>query len=240
MVVLSCTACSFRCGKRLQLIQHSFYVHSVEPTFFLVCGIRGCSHTFRCGATYSSFKSHASRKHPNWQEHVNEPVDNPDISTSAPDAAQLTEASTDIDIISDVEMNPLDDGSIDGTRTDGRLMSSADAVQTLPPRTCTQQLAVQRTAALFLLTLQERYHVSEAAVNFAVGSIQSIVQGVFEATKTSAEQTSPCIAEMQVDHSDPFVSLKTKYQQSKFYRDVFGLVVSLFVAHAAAVMHIHV
>ena len=131
----------------------------------------------------------------------------------------MTDASTDIDIISDVEMNPLDDGSIDGTRTDGQLMSSADAVQTLPPKTCTQQLAVQRTAALFLLTLQERYHVSEAAVNFAVGSIQSIVQGVFEATKTSAEQTSPCIAEMQVDHSDPFVSLISSQSFTEMYLD---------------------
>lgn len=71
-MVLSCTLCSFRCNMRLDLIKHSFAVHSMEPAFHFVCGIRGCLHSFRFGSTFSSFKSHASRKHPNWQESVND------------------------------------------------------------------------------------------------------------------------------------------------------------------------
>ena len=53
------------------LIKHSFGAHSMEATFRFNCGIKGCLHQFRSGATFSSFKSHASRKHPNWHKDIN-------------------------------------------------------------------------------------------------------------------------------------------------------------------------
>ena len=49
------------------MIKHAFEAHSVEATFKITCGINGCLHQFYTGATFSSFKTHASRKHHNWQ-----------------------------------------------------------------------------------------------------------------------------------------------------------------------------
>ena len=61
------------CNVRLDLIKHLFISHSVEATFHFVCCIKGCLHSFKFGSTYSSFKTHANRKHPNWQDYVNKP-----------------------------------------------------------------------------------------------------------------------------------------------------------------------
>ena len=89
----------------------------------------------------------------------------------------------------------------------------------------------QRVAALFLLTLQEKYRLSQAAINFAVGSINSIVNGVCHSIQGSVSHAlqgnaSPNTVLQCIEHDDPFAMLKTEYQQSKFYKNEFGLVVS--------------
>ena len=213
-----CTLCPFRCTARLQLIQHSFQTHSVEPTFHFVCGIKGCLHTFKVGATYSSFKSHACRKHPNWQEHLDETVAVPSPVASLPDISQDNEP-----ICTEVDEVHLD---IDMTRYNEPISVSQPLSQS--------SNKVQRTAALFLLTFQEKYRLSEASINFAVGSINSIVEGACEAARIAVEKllesdASPSSIDLRAcfEHQDDaFASLHTKYQQSKFYRDTFGLVVS--------------
>lgn len=65
---ITCHLCSYRCKAQLNLIKHSFGAHSVEANFKMKCGIKGCLHQFNTGATFSSFKTHANRKHPNWHE----------------------------------------------------------------------------------------------------------------------------------------------------------------------------
>lgn len=65
-----CLLCAYRCSSKIDLIKHLFGAHSVEATFRFKCGINGCSYQFRSGATFASFKTHANRKHPNWQDNV--------------------------------------------------------------------------------------------------------------------------------------------------------------------------
>lgn len=72
----------------MDLMKHYFATHSMEPSFRIVCGIRGCSHSFVFGSTFSSFKSHASRKHPNWQQCVKE-SDNLLSDTDAPQLSSI-------------------------------------------------------------------------------------------------------------------------------------------------------
>lgn len=62
-------------------------------------------------------------------------------------------------------------------------------------------------------------------INFAVGSISTIVDGVCESIKRSLEAGN-CSIDMSAfdEREDPFASLGSEYKQSKFYRDVFGLV----------------
>ena len=110
-------------------------------------------------------------------------------------------------------------------------LCSVDAVEPLfscPPE--------QRTVALFLLTFQEKCKVSQTAINFAVGSINTIVDSVCEGVQSSlvneerlasaADTIKACFSNRQ----DPFIHLQTEYKQSKFYHENFGLIVSFFAS----------
>ena len=86
----------------------------------------------------------------------------------------------------------------------------------------------QKAAALFLLTFQERFKLSQSAINFAVGSINTIVDSVCKSVQSSleGEVSATRLTESFDEREDPFAPLKTVYMQSKFYREHFGLVVS--------------
>ena len=224
-MVLSCCFCSYRSNSRLNLIKHSFASHSIEPAFHIVCGVKGCVHSFKFGSTFSSFKTHASRKHPNWQESVNDETAavtvTPSPVTPSPVAPSLELSQADLTTTPDpVELT--EDPTVSGHCCSGSLTNHEPSSS--PP--------TQRAAALFLLTFQERYKVSQTAINFAVGSINTIVSGVCESVRESIQSSvdSGCssmdIAAHFDDREDPFASLQTEYRQSKFYREHFGLVVS--------------
>ena len=83
---------------------------------------------------------------------------------------------------------------------------------------------------LFLLRFKEQYKLPQSAINFAVGSINSIVESVcddvYESVHASLKMGTAEFAACFQEYQDPFASLHTEYKQSKFYRDVFGLVVN--------------
>jgi len=103
-------------------------------------------------------------------------------------------------------------------------------------QTCNSRaLVLQRPAALFLLTLKERYSLTQAAVDFAVGQVQEMAACVAQDLKTSVESRlqqhyiktgvdppdlSDCFEDI-----DPFSGLETEYLQTKFYVENFHLVV---------------
>ena len=141
-MVLSCAFCSYCCNVRLDLIKHLFSSHSVEATFSFVCGIKGCLHSFKFGSTYSSFKTHANRKHPNWQDYVNEP----DAVSNEPDAMPLLPTSSSLHLIpeSDIPASAANECQPE--------LSEPVVLDT----ELTSWPSAQKTAALFLLTVQER------------------------------------------------------------------------------------
>lgn len=203
-MVLTCTLCSFQCNLRLYLIKHLFSTHSTEPTFHFVCGIRGCLHSFKVGSTYSSFKSHASRKHSNWQECVND---------EAVDQSRLMPlASSDENCQAIPTERPLLTASQEYV-----LVETAHTLCTLPPFT-TSPLScppAERAAPLFLLTFQEKYKLSQSAINFAVGSINTMIDCVCGSMQTSLQDTlaigdtttmTACFDERE----SPFVHLETE------------------------------
>ena len=87
--------------------------------------------------------------------------------------------------------------------------------------------STQHVAARFLINFQEQYKLSQRAINFAVGSINTIVGSVLTSVQSTVE--AAMLTETDLTSSftfeDPFKSLKTEHQQSKFYREEFGLVV---------------
>ena len=196
----------------LTVIKHFFSVHSVEPNFFFICGINGCLHAFKCGSSFSSFKTHASRTHHGWQDdllrsHLSCPSLHTLFSGPAPaEQATLHQSTT---VSTDETHDEMQFGS---PMTPELSPGSAHTVLPVSGESTTlQAVNPDKVAALFLLTLQEKYKVSQAAINFTVGSIHSILEGVSKPHS--------------LNFNDPFASLKTEHQQMKFYRREFGLVV---------------
>ena len=221
--MLVCNRCSFRCEKRLQLIKHEFETHCFEPTFSTICGIKGCLYSFKVGSTYSSFKTHANRKHPNWQVEVETTVtyhDNP-LEPPAPcsidpteDPLASSESSPPINDTPSASSSALIDNdfsSLDGDVVNGRY-------------------SIDHTAALFLLTFKERYMLPQAAINFAVGAVNGIVTSACESVRQSLLTNTDLPTDKissYLELEDPFASLQTEYQQTRFYCQVFGMVVSV-------------
>jgi hypothetical protein len=80
---------------------------------------------------------------------------------------------------------------------------------------------VELAAARFLLTLKEKYRLTQASLNFALQSVgdiisitcRSIEHAVHQELSESDISPSPCCFHTP----DPFSNLKTEYQQTKFY-----------------------
>ena len=232
---ISCTSCSYRCKAKLDLIKHLFAAHSFEQNFKFQCGIKGCLYQFHSGATFSSFKTHVNRKHPNWQNCIGNPLSNCimhslqisislwlDTTASTPifhDISLDCEMPTPSTHFDSVEPNELFQPSIN-TNSDSY---NSDNYEVKVP-------SASHTAALFLLTFKEDYRLSQRAIDFAVGSFSTMVHSVCESIQESVQSylnstnSTPDLTSC-FDYEDPFSCLRTEYQQSKFYRQEFGLVV---------------
>ena len=109
-------------------------------------------------------------------------------------------------------------------------------VETSPsPAPSNEPDRLQRSAALFLLTLKEKYEITQSALNFAVGQVQQMVAFAVEDTRISMkEHLFPHLqaADISVevmdnfDVPDPFDILQTEHMQTKYYKEYFDLVVS--------------
>ncbi|SMN12480.1 hypothetical protein SPBRAN_1135 [uncultured Candidatus Thioglobus sp.] len=158
---------------------------------------------FKCGATFASYRTHANRHHPDWQV-----LNTSDISVHTSYEASSCVLPSELELDAD------------------QSQCTTDQLDT-PFATVEPEQDPQRVAAMLLLTLKEKYMISQDAVNFTLGSISSIVDGVCDSIKDSIQERSSLTSDMLAcfNHSDPFDSLQTEYQQTKFYKKEFGLVV---------------
>ena len=78
-------------------------------------------------------------------------------------------------------------------------------------------VSAERTAAMFLLTFKEKYKLPQASIHFAVGAINQIVDRVCESIKEDVENNEAT----RFQYQDPFASLQSEYQQTKFYHTEF-------------------
>ena len=101
---------------------------------------------------------------------------------------------------------------------------------------------MQKTAALYLLTLKERYKITQTAVDFVVSQTKHMVDNVVTDLRSAAEkeikklsclndEDASGILSVFTDVRDPFLGLETHYLQCKFYEESFGFIVSIFLAH---------
>ncbi len=220
---IKCLMCSYQTSKQLEFIKHAFSSHSMDLSFIFHCGIEGCLHSFKYGSTYCSFKTHAIRKHRNWQQQVNSRSTSIDVteSTTRTRSSQTLHGLTD-----ETEMDFSLCDEIDLPITSSISSDPGNEHSTRTP---------EETAALFLLSYKEKYRLSQTAINYAVGSINSICENVCSNIRQSIEtqhQKNGSISMTDVDEcfvvNDPFAGIGTEYLQSKFYRENFGLVVISF------------
>ena len=97
----------------------------------------------------------------------------------------------------------------------------------------TAQQSLKRSTALFLLTLKERYQLTQAALDFTVPQVKEMMfydhqdkvaainTALSSQPTTSTQELSDCL-----EYTNPFAGLETEYLQTKYYREHFGLVVS--------------
>ena len=101
---------------------------------------------------------------------------------------------------------------------------------------CSHQSNVKhlhRSAGLFLLSIKERYQLTQAAVDFALGQVREMisvavddVHKVLESSLREHSITMPHVSDQLEILRDPFSSLSSEYMQTKYYREHFGLIVS--------------
>ena len=92
------------------------------------------------------------------------------------------------------------------------------------------------SAALFLLSLKEKYQIIQTALDFAVGQVQQMVAFAAEDIQNAVESRLHSYSEYSSDIpdlsecfkiQDPFRNLQNEYMQTKYYRENFDLIVSL-------------
>ena len=221
---LRCRYCCYCCDRMLHLVKHIFETHSFDPTFAYVCGINGCIHLFKVGSTYSSFKTHANRKHPKWKDEM-ENITPPDGSVVPRNSLTSLEGRVALSVRIPNEESSFND--IDPVVVPGAVLDETSSFH-----------SPERTAAMFLLTFKEKYKLPQASINFAVSAINQIVVSVCESVKMSVKSSAQELTNEEIASriqcQDPFASLQTEYQQTKFYRDVFGLVVSCYTCRQSS------
>lgn len=94
----------------------------------------------------------------------------------------------------------------------------------------TAQQNLQRSAALFLLTLKERYQLTQSALDFTVSQVKEMLyydhQDKVAAINTALRNQSGAELSDCLEYKNPFATLQTEHLQTKYYREHFGLVVS--------------
>lgn len=94
-----------------------------------------------------------------------------------------------------------------------------------------------RSAALFLLSVKERFQLTQSALDFI---IQQVKQMISFAVDDAEEKVKVYLTEQGVTElpdiskcfegmNNPFIYLETEYMQNKFYQENFNLVVSFYV-----------
>ncbi len=107
-------------------------------------------------------------------------------------------------------------------------------------------LAAQRSTALLLLTLKERYRVTQTAIDYTLSQIKQTVVLLMEDVKESVKRVVKDKAAIDAtvidgcfDDVDIFEGLGTEHMQLKFYQKHFNLVVCYWAGEAVRMGKLH-
>ena len=135
-----------------------------------------------------------------------------------------------------VALSQLDDTNTDQTPADICMIDDSDDTATPGQQREAPDNTLERSAALFLLCLKERFQISQTAIDFAVSQVQHMVTFAIEDIQHAVEcylqslstESPPDIAAIIECFTvpDPFTNLQNEYMQTKYYKENFELIVS--------------
>ncbi len=215
--ILSCPLCvEFHAPTIQLLIPHIRLVHSNQPGFCVTCGLDGCQRTFR---NMKTFTNHM------YQFHM--------ISRAVAIPHQVPSSME-----REGESKSLDEDGYESPEDNAVLESPSTRDSDLPN---TFEKELQSYAATWILKTREVYKLTQSAVNNIIQDVTALAQFLQDKARSAVEEVlsnagvaSSQIPDLQtVFNPDgpfgrPFRGLESTYQQTKYYREHFGLVVSHF------------
>ncbi len=216
--VLSCPLCAEFHAPTIQLlIPHIRLVHSNQPGFCVTCGLDGCQRTFR---NMKTFTNHM------YQFHM--------ISRTVAIPHQLP-SSMD----REGESESLDEDGYESPEENALLEPPSTSESDLLPNTLEKEL--QSYAATWILKTREVYKLTQSAVNNIIQDVTALAQFLQDKARIAVEEAlknagvaSSQIPDLQTVFNPegpfgrPFRGLESTYQQTKYCREHFGLVVSQY------------
>lgn len=91
-------------------------------------------------------------------------------------------------------------------------------------------------AAHFILNLKEKFKLSQISLDFVIHSVEKLLrvsadnikQSVLKILHQEGIEIAPSLSDKCFLLTNPFLYLKTEYQQAKFYKENFNLIVRVY------------
>ena len=226
----NCLYCSFQSSSKLCAVKHLFEAHNFESNFRYACELIPCTRVFVMGDSFNAFRSHCTRYHLNWKERLSSLLNESEVSADDDDLMMDT-----------LEMGTH--GSASESATDTRQCEELEETSniiiegdnrnevSIGGRYPGSHFDVEQTAAHFILNLKERFKLTQASLNFAIKAVDELIMISANNIKESVTNEVGDAATIIPDHcflpDSPFLNLRSEYQQTKFFKEKFNLVVSI-------------
>lgn len=166
---MECSLCSNTLRARFSIrdyLKHLQLFHAHQPTFKVTCGIGGCPRSFINMKTYSN---HVYSVH--------------DLSTT-PEASTLSAGSPRDACSGDRNLDPTECSTEDENSPNNDYIIENDEYNTVQPPDL-----LQKSSALLLLGLKEKYKLPQSTVQGIVNGFTSLLQQQMDTIKSQVSKT---------------------------------------------------
>ena len=221
----SCTFCSFRSGNGIEVVKHLFQAHTVEDNFCYVCVISSCTHAFTTGASFDTFCGHCARKHHDWKNGFI-----PTVNVEAVGSTDIPYSSLGLFDSGEVEVGTVSCSTAsdqDMDEADFNLSQTVNNTNKCEPEHAGPE-DVKMAAAKFLLTLKEEFKLTQTSLDY---TIKAVVETMLLSANVHWQhfvehrELASIPFDQHSSFANPFVGLRTEYQQKKCFNENFGLIV---------------
>ena len=188
---------------------------------------------------YDSFISHCNRKHVQWRHRITSLNFEERDTDSGVNFSNVEDILPPIDsdtVLPSVD-DPVTNGHITLSEADQVVSTSTDMIERAGDET---QQDIVLLAARFMITLKEKYKLTQTSLQFTLDSVTDILKAVSQNINlsvrkqlTELSQSSDILDVLSCcfEIDSPFKNLATEYQQTKYYKENLGLIVGCVMSH---------